>query len=83
MPPKVSLSDAKKVISHYEMKNIDPKYIKYALDTEMEHTDITDGDLAKTAMIVMAHLREHPLYYAEIKKMERRLKKIPRPEIFH
>jgi len=33
------------------------------MKAELEHTDLTGGDLAKTAMIVVAHLKENPKYY--------------------
>jgi hypothetical protein len=36
---------------------------------EMEHTD----DPATAAVIAMHHLHEHPLYYVELVKMEKRL----------
>lgn len=35
---------------------------------EMEHKDITGGDPIKTAKIALAHLRERPDYYTQLKK---------------
>ena len=48
--------------------------IQYGLNVEMEHKDLTKGNLDKTLKIVMAHLKESPKYYIELKKMERKLK---------
>ena len=38
------------------------------INVELEHKDVTDGDLKKTAMIAAAHLREVPDYYTLLKK---------------
>jgi hypothetical protein len=37
----------------------------------MEHFDLTKGDLKKTAMITLAHLKEFPDYNTRLKAMER------------
>lgn len=41
------------------------------MNVEMEHKDVTGGDLEKTAMIAAAHLRELPNYYTLLKKLEK------------
>jgi hypothetical protein len=41
------------------------------LNTEIEHIDITGGDLILTAKIVLSHLRELPDYYNRLDKMEK------------
>jgi hypothetical protein len=38
------------------------------MNVELEHQDVTDGSLVKTAMIAAAHLRENPKYYSLLKK---------------
>jgi hypothetical protein len=38
------------------------------INTELEHADVTEGSLVKTAMIAAAHLREIPNYYTLLKK---------------
>lgn len=45
---------------------------KYALEVEMEHKDITKGNILMTARIVLAHLLEYPDYYQRLKKMEQK-----------
>jgi hypothetical protein len=41
------------------------------IKVEMEHKDVTGGDLEKTARIAAAHLRELPNYYTLLKKLEK------------
>jgi len=43
-------------------------------NVELEHT--TNRRYARK--IALDHLKEHPLYYQELAKMERRLKRIPK-----
>ena len=38
------------------------------MNVELEHQDVTDGSLVKTAMVAAAHLREIPNYYTLLKK---------------
>jgi len=38
------------------------------MNVELEHQDVTDGSLIKTAMIAASHLRENPKYYTLLKK---------------
>lgn len=42
------------------------------LNVELEHSNLTKGDVEKTLKIVLAHLRELPDYYTRLKKMERK-----------
>ena len=49
----------------------------YGMNVELEHgtklgkdTNVTNDDPLKTAKIVLAHMKESPLYYQELKKME-------------
>lgn len=44
-----------------------PKEILQGMDDEQEHADVTNGDLLKTAKIVLAHLKEHRNYYTKLK----------------
>lgn len=48
--------------------------LHYGLNVELEHKDLTKGNLDKTLKIVLAHLKESPKYYKELKKMEVKLK---------
>lgn len=49
--------------------------LRAGMAVELEHRDVTHGDLVKTARIAAAHLCESPRYYQELAKMERRLKR--------
>jgi len=42
------------------------------MNEELEHEDVSDGDLEVTAKIAAAHLREMPDYYTRLKAMEHR-----------
>jgi hypothetical protein len=43
------------------------------MKVELEHADITGGDLVLTAKIALAHLKELPDYYSRLEKMEKAL----------
>jgi len=51
------------------------KQLKMGLEVELEHADITNGDLVLTAKIALAHLKELPDYYTQLEKMEKKAKK--------
>ena len=51
------------------------KTFQKALISELEHTDVTHGDLKATGMIALAHLREDPHYYSRLAVMEAKAKK--------
>ena len=40
------------------------------LEVELEHKNVTGGDLELTGMIALAHLEEMSDYYTRLKKME-------------
>lgn len=42
------------------------------LKVELEHKDVTKGNLYLTGKIVLAHLKELPDYYTRLAKMEKR-----------
>jgi len=50
----------------------------YGMNVELEHQDVTHGSLLKSAKIAYAHLRESPLYYKYLRKMETELERLPR-----
>lgn len=54
-------------------KKIPLSQFKNGIKTELEHKDVTGGDLVKTAKIAMAHLNEDVRYYKALKHMEKRL----------
>lgn len=57
-----------------DFSKIDLKQFAKGLQVEQEHSDLTNGDPAMTAKIVMAHLREIPDYYTRLEKMETSIK---------
>jgi hypothetical protein len=46
----------------------DPNEFHMGMNVEMEHRDVTNGNVVKTAKIAAAHLREVPSYYTRLKK---------------
>ena len=46
----------------------DPKEFHMGMNVEMEHKDVTNGNVAMTAKIAAAHLTENPKYYTLLKK---------------
>ena len=44
----------------------------YGMNVELEHKDITNGNIAMTAKIALAHIKELPDYYARLKKLEKK-----------
>jgi len=60
----------------YDEMKLDPKKFSrkefhLGMNIELEHFDLTKGDLMKTAKITLAHLRELPDYNSRLKKMEK------------
>jgi len=48
--------------------NFNPAEFYMGMNVELEHQDVTEGSLVKTAMIAAAHLKEIPNYYSLLKK---------------
>ena len=46
----------------------DPNQFHMGMNVEMEHQDVTNGNVVKTAKIAAAHLTENPKYYTLLKK---------------
>jgi len=49
---------------------IDPEEFRKGLAVELEHRDVTAGDLMSTGKIALAHLKELPDYYTRLAEME-------------
>lgn len=64
---KFSKQDAEKVAAEFKL-DFPVEDILEGLNIELEHKDITGGDLEETAKIVIAHLKERPDYYKRLKK---------------
>jgi Protein of unknown function (DUF5661) len=45
-----------------------PEEFNKGMNVEMEHQDVTNGNVVKTAKIAAAHLTENPKYYTLLKK---------------
>lgn len=74
---KITKTDALLLANKYNVDlNVVPiSQLHYGLNVELEHTDLTKGNLNKTMKIVLAHLKESPDYYAKLKTMEKKLAK--------
>lgn len=46
----------------------DPAEFHMGMNVEMEHKDVTNGNVVTTAKIAAAHLTENPKYYTLLKK---------------
>lgn len=57
---------------NYEVVSL--KQWRNALKVELEHKDITGGDLLLTGRIALAHLKEYPDYYRRLEELERQAK---------
>jgi len=49
---------------------VSPDTFRRALEVELEHRDVTRGDLELTGRIALGHLREFPDYYDRLAPME-------------
>lgn len=63
----ISKEEAKRVYD-YMQYDFDFNQFVLGMNVELEHQDVTDGSLIKTAMIAAAHLREVPDYYTKLKQ---------------
>ena len=54
-----------------DRKGIDKHEFWLGMNIELEHRDVTKGNLMKTARITLAHLRELPDYNTRLRKMEK------------
>lgn len=66
----ISRSKAEKVGNRLgvDWSKVDLGEFKMGLQAELEHRDITHGDLEMTGTIALAHLKEDPKYYTKLKK---------------
>ena len=52
--------------------NISLKQFTMGMNAELEHRNVTRGNLILTGKIALAHLKEFPDYYTRLKRMEKR-----------
>ncbi len=71
-PPHVSPQDTIDTGNalHVNWAVVPPATFQQGLKAELEHRDVTHGDLLMTGRIALAHLREDPYYYARHARME-------------
>ena len=92
---KISEDKMKRLAKELDIKknNIPYAAFKRGVQTELEHgpkskggisnkTDVTHGNLKKTAKIAKAHLLEGPKYYQYLDKLEKKLEK-PKRRMFN
>ena len=72
--PAITLVQAKRVGDRLKVnwKKVDLNQFRLGLRAELEHKDVTKGNLLLTGKIALAHLKEFPDYYTRLKKMERK-----------
>lgn len=63
----VSRSTSDAIMKHMGY-TFDPEEFHKGMNVEMEHRDVTKGNIAKTAKIAAAHLKENPKYYTLLSK---------------
>ena len=51
---------------------VDIRQFQQGLKVELEHRNVTKGNLLLTGKIALAHLKEMPDYYTRLKRMESR-----------
>jgi hypothetical protein len=61
----ISKDEAKRV---YDKMGFDFNEFLLGMNVELEHQDVTKGNILKTAKIAAAHLTEKPNYYTLLKK---------------
>lgn len=68
----IKLSQAKRIGDKLgvDWNKVDLNEFKQGMNVELEHRNVTKGNLTLTGMITRSHLREMPDYYTKLKKME-------------
>lgn len=73
MKKKISRETSDKILTRMGY-NFSPTEFFLGINTELEHQDVTHGNVVKTAKIAAAHLRENPKYYSLlIKNVEKKV----------
>ena len=67
MKKKISREASDKIL-HKLGYDFNPIEFFLGMNTELEHQDVTHGNVVKTAKIAAAHLRENPKYYSLLLK---------------
>ena len=67
MKAKISKQDAQTIYEKMQY-SFDFKEFFVGMNVELEHIDVTHGNLVQTAKITAAHLNENPKYYSLLLK---------------
>lgn len=67
MKKKISREVSDKIL-HKLGYNFNPVEFFLGMNAELEHQDVTHGNVAQTAKIAAAHLKENPKYYSLLMK---------------
>lgn len=76
----VTLDEAAKVARKLRVSDVSIEALRKGMIVELEHADVTGGDLLLTGRIVLAHLRERGDYYELLEKYVEPPKKNPSPQ---
>lgn len=70
---KITKDKVKELAIKYKinLKVVSLNQLQKGMNVELEHIDVTKGDLDKTFKIVLAHLKESIDYYDKLKKVEK------------
>jgi hypothetical protein len=68
----VTYETARRLAKKYriDLRRVPLKYFRRGINAELEHRNITHGDLDITVKIVIAHLEEAPDYYQRLEILE-------------
>ena len=68
----ISMDQAKKLFKAMKLDKTKVRLDQFhqGLNVELEHNDVTHGDLKKIALIALAHLAEDPAYYTKLSQVE-------------
>jgi hypothetical protein len=67
MKKKISREQSDKILDKMGY-TFNPTEFFLGMNTELEHQDVTHGNVVKTAKIAAAHLKENPKYYSLLLK---------------
>ncbi len=67
MKKKISREQSDKILDKMGYK-FNPTEFFLGMNVELEHQDVTNGNVVKTAKIAAAHLKENPKYYSLLMK---------------
>jgi hypothetical protein len=70
---KIDSPTTKKISDFFNINNdvVSLEELKFGLNVELEHSDITKSSPYLTAKITIKHLTEFPDYYKRLKQMEK------------